>query len=88
MKALYTIITKGKVGETYNIGANNQISNIKLVKNICNFLDSEIEDKPKEMKSYKDLIIYVKKFPLWKITFIKTLTQLDIKFAIDKYSTD
>ena len=30
----------------------------------------------------------IKKFPLWKITFIKTLTQLDIKFAIDKYSTD
>ena len=36
----------------------------------------------------RDLIIYIKKFPLWKITFIKTLTQLDIKFAIDKYSTD
>ena len=59
VKALYKIITNGTVGETYNIGANNQINNIKLVKNICNFLDSELKEKQKGIQSYKDLIRYV-----------------------------
>ena len=60
MRALYKIITTGKIGETYNIGSNNQISNIKLVRQICDFLDSEIIDKPKGLNSYKELITYVK----------------------------
>lgn len=63
VKALYRIITRGKTGETYNIGANNQISNIKLVQTICSFLDSEITNKPKNVTSFSELITYVKDRP-------------------------
>ena len=59
VKALYEIINRGIAGETYNIGANNQIKNINLVHIICNFLDSEIKEKPKGIKTFKELIRYV-----------------------------
>ena len=58
-EALYLILSKGKVGETYNIGGNNEISNIELVKKICKILNRKIKIKPKNIKSFIDLINYV-----------------------------
>ena len=50
------IIDKGDVGDVYNIGSNCEISNIALVKLICEYFDKIL---PKS-KSYKNLIKYVK----------------------------
>lgn len=61
-EALFKIITKGKVGETYNIGGNNQIKNINVVKIICNILD-KIKPLNIKNKKYSDLIVYVKDRP-------------------------
>lgn len=38
-EALYTVLTNGRVGETYNIGGNNERQNIELVKMICGLMD-------------------------------------------------
>jgi len=38
-RALYTVVTKGKVGETYNIGGHNEKQNIDVVRTICSLLD-------------------------------------------------
>jgi dTDP-glucose 4,6-dehydratase len=60
-EAIYTIIKKGKIGETYNVGGNNEIQNIEIVNTICSILD---EIKPSENgNSYTDLITYVKDRP-------------------------
>lgn len=37
--AIDCIVTKGKVGEVYNIGGKNEVDNITLVKTICNLMD-------------------------------------------------
>lgn len=37
--AIDAIIQKGKVGEVYNIGGNNEVQNIDIVKMICKALD-------------------------------------------------
>jgi len=59
--AIYTIIEKGKIGETYNVGGNNEIQNIEIVNIICSILD---ELKPSENgNSYTELITYVKDRP-------------------------
>lgn len=57
-RALYTVATKGRVGETYNIGGFNEKQNIEVVKTICSILD---EKRPNKMglNSYSDLITYV-----------------------------
>ena len=54
--ALYKILVKGKIGKTYNIGSENEISNIDLAKKICTLLD---EIKPKK-NSYKKQLAFVK----------------------------
>jgi dTDP-glucose 4,6-dehydratase len=38
-EALYTVVTKGRVGETYNIGGNNERQNIELVRTLCSLMD-------------------------------------------------
>ncbi|WP_417762087.1 dTDP-glucose 4,6-dehydratase [Shewanella sp.] len=55
-KALFCVVTKGTVGETYNIGGHNEKRNIEVVESICSILD---EVKPKTEGSYKDQIVYV-----------------------------
>jgi dTDP-glucose 4,6-dehydratase len=39
VRALYKVVTEGKVGETYNIGGHNERRNIEVVKTICSILD-------------------------------------------------
>jgi dTDP-glucose 4,6-dehydratase len=38
--AVMTIIKKGVLGETYNIGGNNEWENMALVRHICNLIDT------------------------------------------------
>lgn len=60
-KALYTVMTKGLCGETYNIGGNCEKQNIEIVKKICSILD---EILPKAYgKKYAEQIIFVKDRP-------------------------
>lgn len=50
-RALYRILTDGAIGETYNIGGNNEKKNIDLVRDICRVLDTlrpESEHVPHE----------------------------------------
>lgn len=54
-RALYTVVTEGKAGETYNIGGHNEKKNIDVVFTICDLLDEIV---PKE-KSYREQITYV-----------------------------
>ncbi|MDQ2045231.1 dTDP-glucose 4,6-dehydratase [Pseudoalteromonas sp. 20-92] len=54
-RALYKVVTEGKVGETYNIGGHNEKRNIEVVQTICSILDTLV---PKEAK-YADQITYV-----------------------------
>ena len=56
-KAVDLIYHTSKPGETYNIGCNNELNNIEIVKTICNILD---ELKPRKEGKYEDLIIFTK----------------------------
>jgi dTDP-glucose 4,6-dehydratase len=40
--AIDLIFHKGKVGETYNIGGNNEWKNIDLIKLLCNIMDKKL----------------------------------------------
>ena len=54
--ALLLVLEKGEIGRSYNIGGENESSNIDLVKMICEILDLK---KPKSNGSYKDQISFV-----------------------------
>lgn len=69
-EALVTVLTKGIIGETYNIGGNNEMRNIHLVTLLCEIMDRQ---HPRVDKcSYKDLI-----------TFVKDRPGHDMRYAID-----
>ncbi|MCK5235978.1 MAG: GDP-mannose 4,6-dehydratase, partial [Deltaproteobacteria bacterium] len=57
--ALEAVFTKGKAGEVYNIGADEEMENIEIVKLICSILD---ELKP-AASPYSELIEFVKDRP-------------------------
>src|SRR5580765_11572 len=56
-EALWTALTKGKLGETYNIGGHNEWANINIVKLICDLID---ELAPQLGGNSQKLITYVK----------------------------
>ncbi len=66
--ALDLIATKGRVGETYNIGGRNERTNLAVVEQICDLLD---EMRPKET-SHRSLI-----------TFVRDRPGHDLRYAID-----
>lgn len=64
-RALFLVATKGKIGESYNIGGHNEKRNIEVVKSICKIMDSLIPLKKSthNIMKYEDLIIFVKDRP-------------------------
>lgn len=38
-RALYLICTRGRVGETYNVGGRNERTNLQVVQNVCDLVD-------------------------------------------------
>ena len=66
--ALLTVLSRGKVGRSYNIGGENEARNIDLVRKICAILDAK---KPAS-GSYADLI-----------TFVTDRPGHDARYAID-----
>ena len=60
-EAICRVLENGKVGETYNIGGNNEIKNIDIVKIICDRLDYLLP-LPNNRK-YDELIVFVKDRP-------------------------
>lgn len=58
--AIDLIFHQGKIGETYNIGGNNERKNIDLVHTLCDLMDELLVRKPGESR---ELITYVKDRP-------------------------
>lgn len=72
VRALMNVLENGTIGETYNIGGNNEIQNIEVVNTICDILDELIPDRLNNLSSFKELITYVKDRP-----------GHDVRYAID-----
>ncbi len=58
--AIDTIFHKGKTGETYNIGGNNEWKNIDLVEKLCDIMDEKLE---RPVGTARQLITFVKDRP-------------------------
>ena len=67
-----SVALHGEVGETYNIGGNNEIQNIVVAKKICSILDKLIPEKLNGINSFSNLITYVEDRP-----------GHDVRYAID-----
>lgn len=68
-EALLLVLERGTVGRSYNIGGENECTNLKLVNSVCLILDRIC---PKEKGSHTDLI-----------TFVDDRPGHDARYAID-----
>ncbi|UCH96042.1 MAG: dTDP-glucose 4,6-dehydratase [Candidatus Aminicenantes bacterium] len=65
--AVFSILQSGKVGETYNIGGENEQPNINVVNKICETLEelcpikenSFTRDSDQKIENYKELVTFV-----------------------------
>lgn len=62
-RALVEVVTRGKVGETYNIGGHNEKRNLEVVQTLCDLLEELAPEKPAGIGHYRDLITFVKDRP-------------------------
>ena len=69
-EALLTVVSCGKPGETYNIGGNNEKTNLELVELLCSHLD-ELRPRP-DGRSYRE-----------QISFVQDRPGHDLRYAID-----
>jgi len=67
--AIDTILHKGKMGETYNIGGHNEWTNIELIRLLCKIMDEKLGRK----KGSNEKLI----------TFVKDRAGHDLRYAID-----
>jgi dTDP-glucose 4,6-dehydratase len=68
-KAIDLIYHKGKAGETYNIGGNNEWQNIQLIQKLCEIMDHKLGRVPGESAKL--------------ITYVKDRAGHDLRYAID-----
>lgn len=68
-EALMTVLDRGSVGSSYNIGGDNELTNLELVRTLCSILDAE---RPKSSGRYADQIVFVADRP-----------GHDVRYAID-----
>lgn len=68
-QAINIIYHNGKIGETYNIGGNNEWKNIDLVKKLCEIMDRKLGRKPGESEML--------------ITYVTDRAGHDFRYAID-----
>ncbi|MDI1302410.1 MAG: dTDP-glucose 4,6-dehydratase [bacterium] len=72
-RALVEVVSRGLVGETYNIGGHNEQRNLHVVETICSLLEELAAGrKPAGVARYRDLI-----------TFVKDRPGHDARYAID-----
>ncbi|MDA9839210.1 dTDP-glucose 4,6-dehydratase [Porticoccaceae bacterium] len=71
-EALVKVVSEGEVGDTYNIGGNNEKTNLEVVLTICELLEELSAVKPSGINKYQDLI-----------TFVNDRPGHDVRYAID-----
>lgn len=68
-RAIDVIYHKGKKGETYNVGGNNEWKNIDLIRTLCRIMDRKLGREQGESEKL--------------ITFVKDRAGHDLRYAID-----
>ena len=61
--AVRLVLSKGRCGETYNIGGNSEKTNLEVVKSVCAILDELRPLRSSPITHYSSLITFVKDRP-------------------------
>ncbi|QYJ89907.1 dTDP-glucose 4,6-dehydratase [Shewanella halotolerans] len=62
-QALCQVAARGELGESYNIGGMNEMTNLEVVSLICDLLNQKVTEKPNGISDFRQLIGFVKDRP-------------------------
>ena len=80
-RALYKVVTEGKIGETYNIGGHNEKRNIEVVHTLCEILQELAP--PTDSAAFVGATLVAINHYQDLITFVKDRPGHDMRYAID-----
>ncbi len=63
VRALYLVLTQGKISETYNIGGHEQKQNLEVIYQVCSALEMVVPARKIGISRYSDLITFVQDRP-------------------------
>jgi len=78
-EAIWTVLSEGKLGETYNIGGNTQPENIEIVRQVCSILDERLPNS--DYVPHESLITYVADRPGHDRRYAMYITKLKREFG-------
>ncbi len=81
------VLKKGQVGETYNIGGNNEWANINIVKEICQLIETCFVNDSTLAEKFPDATAAISKNTESLITYVKDRPGHDRRYAIDATKT-
>ncbi len=82
-RGIELIMHKGKNGESYNIGGNNEWTNIDIVRLVCQLVDKYLLDNEVLQKKFPDSPVYHGNQSSSLISFVKDRPGHDRRYAID-----
>jgi dTDP-glucose 4,6-dehydratase len=78
-RALWAILTRGRVGETYNVGSGNELRNIEVVRRICGILD-ELNTRT-DSRAHAHLITFVADRPGHDLRYALDTTKVSLELG-------
>jgi dTDP-glucose 4,6-dehydratase len=82
-RSIDLVLKKGKVGEVYNIGGNNEWTNIDIVKLVCQLIDEQFSTDPELVKRFPQAPATSGGKCETLIAFVKDRAGHDRRYAID-----
>ena len=86
-EALWEVVSKGKVGETYNIGGHNEWANIDIVKLVCKLLNDAFAEKEQLSQQYPLAKSAIQGNAQSLIAYVTDRPGHDRRYAIDATKT-
>ncbi len=83
--AIWTVMKNGKTGETYNVGGDSEMENIKIVEIICDILDEK--NRLSDNRTRRDLITFVNDRPGHDWRYAIDFTKLNLELNWSPEST-
>lgn len=82
------VLTKGQVGENYNIGGNNEWANINIVKEVCKLIESFFAKESALAEKFPQALAAISGSTESLITYVKDRPGHDRRYAIDATKTE
>lgn len=81
VRALMMVISKGRIGESYNIGSNCRLTNLDLVITLCEILEDLNLNKPSGLGKYTDLIMHIPDRPGHDISYSMDTDKIQLELG-------